>query len=241
MAASDLVLKGISRLPGVEYPVLTPNMQGLERALEAGATEVAVFAAASEAFSMKNINCTIQQSLDRFLPVLELAKEKNIKVRGYCSTVLGCPYQGEVPPEDVAKVAEWLYKNGCSEISLGDTVGVGTPLATQLMLNKVLEVVPAQNLAVHMHDTYGQALANILVSLNNGISVVDSAAGGLGGCPYSPGSSGNVGTEDVVYMLNGMFFFFNLVKILKDFYLPLKILKGFHLHFEDFKRFLPTL
>jgi len=204
MAASDHVLKGITRLPGVEYPVLTPNMQGLERAIEAGATEVAVFAAASEKFSQKNINCSIDESLERFVPVLEFAKKKNIKVRGYCSTVLGCPYQGDVDPVDVARVAGWLYDHGCSEISLGDTIGTGTPIKTQLMLNKVLERVPVDNIAVHMHDTYGQALANILVALNNGVSVVDSAAGGLGGCPYSPGSSGNVGTEDVVYMLNGM-------------------------------------
>lgn len=205
MAGSASVLSKMTHLPNVHYPVLTPNMQGYERAMAAGCKDIAVFAAASEGFSRHNINCTIEESLRRFEPVLDAARRDGVRVRGYVSTVLGCPYDGEVPVENVAEVASWLYQHGCYEISLGDTIGVGTPGKTRVMLDAVLEKVPREHLAVHMHDTFGQALSNIVVSLEQGISVVDSAAAGLGGCPYAgPTASGNVGTEDVVYMLQGM-------------------------------------
>lgn len=204
MADSDKVLAGIRQKPGNVYPVLVPNEKGMAAAVAAGAKEIAVFAAASESFSQKNINCTIEESLERFRPVMEEAKKHGIKVRGYVSCVLGCPYEGEIAPEAVAKVAKALFDMGCYEISLGDTIGTGTPVKTRAMLEAVLKDVPAENLAVHFHDTYGQALANILVALEEGIAVVDSAAGGLGGCPYAKGATGNVATEDVLYMLKGM-------------------------------------
>ena len=186
------------------YPVLTPNMKGYEAAVAAGAMEVAVFGAASEAFSRKNINCSIEESLARFAPVCEAASNDGVRVRGYVSCVLGCPYQGAVAPEDVAKVAQAMRDLGCYEISLGDTIGIGTPGSTAEMLRAVLDVVPVDALAVHFHDTYGQALANVLVALQHGIHVVDSSVAGLGGCPYARGASGNVSTDDLVYMLHGM-------------------------------------
>ena len=204
MADSAVVLKSLVRHPGVSFPVLTPNLQGFQAAVAAGATEVAVFAAASESFSQKNINCSIAESLERFRPVCEAARELNIAVRGYVSCVLGCPYEGEIDPKAVAQVAESLLNMGCYEISLGDTIGVGTAGSTATMIKEVSQVVPLQQLAVHFHDTYGQALANILIALQNGISVVDCSVAGLGGCPYAQGASGNVATEDVLYMLSGL-------------------------------------
>lgn len=204
MADSAQVFAAINRQDTVTYSALTPNLTGFEAALEAGADEVAIFGSASESFSQKNINCSIAESLARFKPVIAAARAKNIKVRGYVSCVLGCPYEGEIAPANVASVAKTLFEMGCYEISLGDTIGVGTPIATQIMLNAVLDVVPLCAVAVHFHDTYGQALANILVALQLGINVVDSAVAGLGGCPYAKGASGNVATEDVVYMLHGM-------------------------------------
>ncbi|GAC1449339.1 MAG: bifunctional 3-hydroxy-3-isohexenylglutaryl-CoA lyase/hydroxymethylglutaryl-CoA lyase [Desulfuromonadaceae bacterium] len=204
MADNAQVMLGITRRPGVSYPVLVPGMQGFEAAVAAGAEEIAVFGAASEAFSQRNINCSIAESLERFAPVVVAARERNIKVRGYVSCVLGCPYQGDVAPESVAQVALRLLEMGCYEISLGDTIGFGTPSKAQAMVKKVAEVVPYRRLAVHFHDTYGQALANILAVLEMGISVVDSSVAGLGGCPYAKGASGNVASEDLLYMLNGM-------------------------------------
>lgn len=204
MADTDKVYEGIGKKSGVSYPVLVPNEKGMQAAVAAGVKEIAVFAAASESFSQKNINCSIAESLERFKPVIEEAKKNGIKVRGYVSCVLGCPYEGEIKPDAVAKVAKALFDMGCYEISLGDTIGVGTPVKTRQMIEAVKKVVPVKNLAVHFHDTYGQALVNILVALEEGISVVDSAAGGLGGCPYAKGATGNVATEDVVYMLDGM-------------------------------------
>jgi hydroxymethylglutaryl-CoA lyase len=204
MADSQTVLKSLMRHPGVSFPVLTPNLKGFQAAVAAGATEVAVFAAASESFSQKNINCSIEESLERFRPVCEAARELNIAVRGYVSCVLGCPYEGEIQPAAVARVAEQLLAMGCYEISLGDTIGVGTAGSTAAMIQEVQKVVPLQQLAVHFHDTYGQALANILIALQHGISVVDSSVAGLGGCPYAAGATGNVATEDVLYMLNGL-------------------------------------
>ena len=203
MADSAEVFAGIKRHNGVTYAALTPNLQGYAAA-KAGATEVAIFGAASEAFSQKNINCSVAESLQRFAPVLEAAKADGIKVRGYVSCVVGCPYQGEVAPADVAFVAKALLDMGCYEISLGDTIGVGTPAKVNAMLDAVLAVVPKEQLAVHFHDTYGQALTNIYVALSRGIAVIDSAVAGLGGCPYAAGASGNVATEDVVYLLNGL-------------------------------------
>ena len=204
MAHHTEVLERIRRKPGVSYPVLTPNLKGLEAARAAGATEVAVFGAASEAFSKKNINCTIDESLERFRPVALEAKKHNIKVRGYVSCVLGCPYEGEVKPERVAHVAHALFEMGCYEISLGDTIGVGTPGRTKAMIEACARRVPVEKLAGHYHDTYGQALANIYASLELGVSTFDSSIAGLGGCPYAKGASGNVATEDVVYMLHGL-------------------------------------
>ena len=198
------VLSGIERRPGVTYPVLTPNLKGFERALEAGVTEVAVFGAASEAFSQKNINCSISESVERFWPVLEAAQKNNVRVRGYISCVLGCPYQGEVPLENVVNLAENMSEMGCYEISLGDTIGIGTPLKAKKMVETVAEKVPVSNLALHFHDTRGQALANIYACLELGVSVIDTSVSGLGGCPYAQGASGNVATEDVVYMLHGI-------------------------------------
>ncbi len=189
---------------GITYAALTPNLRGLESAIACGVKEVAVFGAASEAFSQKNINCSIAESLERFKPVMDLAKENGVRVRGYVSCVLGCPYDGEIAPEKVAEVAKALYDMGCYEISLGDTVGVGTPQKAKEMVRAVSEFVPVEKLAAHFHDTYGQALANIYAVLEEGISVVDSSVGGLGGCPYAKGAAGNVASEDVVYMLQGL-------------------------------------
>ncbi len=198
------VFAGIQRREGVAYPVLVPNLQGYERARAVGATEVAVFSAASEAFNRKNINASIDESIERFLPVLERAAADGVKVRGYVSTVLGCPYQGHVPVADVVRVAARMHALGCYEVSLGDTIGIGTPAGARAMLRAVAGEVPMAALAVHFHDTRGQALANILACLEEGVAVVDAAVSGTGGCPYAPGASGNVASEDVVYMLEGM-------------------------------------
>ncbi len=204
MGDNAAVFSGIERKAGVNYPVLTPNLQGFNAALALGVEEVAVFGAASESFSQKNINCSIQESLERFIPVCDAALKNNIRVRGYVSCVVGCPYEGEIHPEAVAVVAERLYKMGCYEISLGDTVGVGTPRQVQAMLQAVAAKVPVERLAVHFHDTYGQALANIYAALEFGVNVVDSSVAGLGGCPYARGASGNVASEDVLYLLKGL-------------------------------------
>ncbi|MFC6634250.1 hydroxymethylglutaryl-CoA lyase [Microbulbifer taiwanensis] len=204
MAASEEVLAGIRRKTGTVYSALTPNMKGYERALAAKADEVAVFGAASEAFTQKNINCTIAESLERFRPLLEQAQRDGIPVRGYVSCVLGCPYEGEIDPLKVAEVSGALLEMGCYEISLGDTIGVGTPEAAKRMIEQVSAKVPLEKLAVHFHDTYGQALANIYAALQMGVAVVDSAVAGLGGCPYAKGASGNVASEDVLYMLDGL-------------------------------------
>ena len=204
MADTDKVMAGIARKPGVGYPVLVPNMKGLEAALAAGAEEIAVFGAASETFSRKNINCSIAESLDRFAPVAEKARAQGLRVRGYVSCVLGCPYEGEIAPQAVAQVAARLKELGCAEISLGDTIGVGTAGAARALVETVAERVPIGQLALHFHDTYGQALANILACLELGVATVDSAVAGLGGCPYAEGAAGNVASEDVLYMLNGL-------------------------------------
>jgi hydroxymethylglutaryl-CoA lyase len=204
MADAAKVLAGIDRLPGVSYPVLVPNRKGLEAALSAGAEEIAIFCAASETFSQRNINCSITQSLERFAEVTELALSQGVKVRGYLSCVAGCPYEGAVAAKVVADIAARLVVFGCYEISLGDTIGVATPGQVQTLLDVVAESVPKRQLAVHFHDTYGQALANILVAIEAGIAVVDSSVAGLGGCPFAPGASGNVATEDVLYMLDGL-------------------------------------
>ncbi|WP_151669867.1 hydroxymethylglutaryl-CoA lyase [Nitrincola schmidtii] len=201
--ASD-VMAGITRKPGVTYAALTPNMKGLESAIAAKADEVAVFSAASEAFTQKNINCSIAESLERFAPIMETAKQSGIKVRGYVSTVMGCPYQGDVDPKQVAKVAKAMFEMGCYEISLGDTIGVGTPLKAKRMLEAVSKEVPINRLAAHFHDTYGQAIGNLYAVLEEGIAVIDASVAGLGGCPYAKGASGNVATEDVLYLLNGL-------------------------------------
>ena len=204
MADNAQVMLGITRRPGVSYPVLVPGMQGFEAAVAVGAEEIAVFGAASEAFSHRNINCSIAESLERFAPVIVAARQRNIKVRGYVSCVLGCPYQGDVAPETVAQVTQRLLEMGCYEISLGDTVGVGTPFKVQALINKVVQSAQPEHLAVHFHDTYGQALANILASLELGVAVVDSSVAGLGGCPYAKGAAGNIASEDLLFMLNGM-------------------------------------
>ena len=204
MADSAQVVAGIRRRPGVAYPVLVPNMKGFEAAVAAGVEEIAVFAAASEAFSQKNINCSIAESLERFQPVAEAARSQGIRVRGYISCVLGCPYEGEVRPQAVADVAARLLELGCYEISLGDTIGVGTPGKAKAMIEAVARHVPVAQLAGHYHDTYGQALANVYASLECGVAVFDASVAGLGGCPYAPGASGNVATEDLVYMLDGL-------------------------------------
>ena len=204
MADHTEVLERIRRKPGVSYPVLTPNLRGYEAAKAAGATEVAVFGAASESFSKKNINCSIAVSLERFRPVVEKALLEKVKVRGYISCVVGCPYEGEIAADKVAEVAGALYDMGCYEVSLGDTIGVGTPKKTQAMIEACLKRVPAEKLAGHYHDTYGQALANIYASMELGVATFDSSVSGLGGCPYAKGASGNVATEDVLYMLNGL-------------------------------------
>jgi hydroxymethylglutaryl-CoA lyase len=204
MADSADVMARIERKRGVVYSVLTPNLKGFEGAVAARADEVAVFGAASEAFSQKNINCSIAESLERFQPVCDAAKAANIPVRGYISCVLGCPYEGEIAPEAVARVAKTLSDMGCHEISLGDTIGRGTPAKAQAMIAAVASVVPMERIAVHFHDTYGQALANILAVMEQGVAVVDASVSGLGGCPYAKGASGNVATEDVLYMLDGI-------------------------------------
>ena len=204
MADNAAVMAGIARRTGTAYPVLTPNMKGFEAALAAGANEVAVFGAASESFSQKNINCSIAESLDRFAPVLEAAKAANVRVRGYVSCVLDCPYEGPVEPAAVATVAKRLYDMGCYEVSLGDTIGRGTPVRAATMVRTVADAVPLEKLAAHFHDTYGQALANLYAVLECGIATVDSSVAGLGGCPYARGASGNVATEDVLYMLAGL-------------------------------------
>ena len=204
LADAEEVYAGINRKPGVDYPALVPNMRGYDRAREAGVTSIAVFTAASEAFNQKNINASIDESIERFRPVLERARAEGVRVRGYVSTVLGCPYQGEVPVSDVVRVSKRLYELGCDEISLGDTIGVGTPVKARAMLHAVSHEVPMKALAVHFHDTYDQALANILVCLEEGVRVVDSSVSGTGGCPYAKGATGNVASEDVAYMLQGM-------------------------------------
>ena len=204
LADAGEVFAAIRKKPGVRYPVLVPNLQGYERARAAGAAEIAVFTAASEAFNRKNINASIDESIDRFTPVVERARADGVAVRGYVSTVLGCPYQGEVAVAEVVRVAARLHALGCYEISLGDTIGVGTPAKARAMLAAVAERVPMSALAVHFHDTRGQALANILACLELGVAVVDSSVSGAGGCPYARGATGNVASEDVVYMLHGM-------------------------------------
>jgi len=204
MADHAEVMAGIKRKEGVVYSVLVPNVRGMEAALKAGAQTVAVFAAASESFSLNNINCSIKQSFARFEPIIGMAQRANIPVRGYVSCVVGCPYEGEVAPSVVAKVASELYELGCYEISLGDTIGIGTPKQVRRMLEAVIKLVPADRLALHCHDTYGRALDNIYAGLEMGVSVVDSSVGGLGGCPYAPGSSGNVASEDVLNMLHNL-------------------------------------
>ncbi|MFT5164416.1 MAG: hydroxymethylglutaryl-CoA lyase [Alteromonadaceae bacterium] len=204
MAGTKAVFAGIKQHDTVTYAALTPNIRGLEGAIECGVKEVAIFGAASESFSQKNINCSIAQSIERFVPLMAQAKAAGIKVRGYVSCVLGCPYEGDIAPEKVAEVAVMLANLGCYEISLGDTVGVGTPEKVKQLINVVAKQLPVAKLAVHFHDTYGQALANIYSALQCGVSVVDSAVAGLGGCPYAAGASGNVATEDVLYMLNGL-------------------------------------
>lgn len=204
MADSDTVLAGIQRRPGVRYGALVPNLQGMHAAINAGADEVAVFASASEGFSQRNINCSISESLRRFEPVMALASRHGIPVRGYVSCVLGCPYDGAVAPEQVAAVSAELLAMGCHEVSLGDTIGVGVASATRQLIEVVSQRVPREQLAGHFHDTYGQALSNIYAALLEGVSVFDSSVAGLGGCPYAQGASGNVASEDVLYMLNGM-------------------------------------
>lgn len=204
MADAAEVMAGIQRKAGVSYPVLTPNLHGYEAARAAGAETVAIFGAASETFSQKNINCSIAESLERFAPVCAAAARDGVRVRGYVSCVIACPYEGPILPDAVVRVAERLLEMGCYEISLGDTIGVGTPAGTQRLLDVVLKRIPVEKIAVHFHDTYGQALANILTSLDYGVATVDSSVGGLGGCPYAPGAAGNVATEDVLYMLNGL-------------------------------------
>ena len=204
LADATDVYTAIKKKPGVRYPVLVPNLQGYERARAVGVREIAVFTAASEAFNRKNINASIDESIERFMPIMELAKADGVSVRGYVSTVLGCPYQGEVLVTDVVRVAKRIYELGCYEISLGDTIGIGTPAKARAMLAAVAQEVPMSALAVHFHDTRGQALANILACLELGVAVVDSSVSGAGGCPYARGATGNVATEDVIYMLHGM-------------------------------------
>lgn len=204
MAGSSNLFLKISKRAGITYSALTPNMMGFEAALNVGVKEIAIFAAASESFSQRNINCSINESLQRFKPVMEAARQHRISVRGYVSCVLGCPYEGDITPDQVLSVARELIDMGCREISLGDTIGIGTPGAVRTLIGKLSQEIPCDRLAVHFHDTYGQALANIYAALLEGVSVVDSSVAGLGGCPYATGASGNVATEDVLYMLNGL-------------------------------------
>lgn len=204
MSDTSLVYDGIERRTGVSYPALVPNLKGLESAKNAGVDEIAFFCAASETFSQHNINSSINQSLERLADIMAVALPSGIRVRGYLSCVAGCPYEGKVPVEAVAEIAERLVALGCYEVSLGDTIGIGSPGQVRLLLEAVVSRVPREKLAVHFHDTYGQALANILVALEAGIAVIDSSVAGLGGCPYAPGASGNVASEDVLYMLNGL-------------------------------------
>ncbi|MCV6588867.1 MAG: hydroxymethylglutaryl-CoA lyase [Marinobacterium sp.] len=205
MGDAAAVMAGINKQPGVFYAALTPNLRGAESAIETGKVdEMAVFTAASEAFTHKNINCTIAESLERFTPIMELAQQHGIRVRGYVSTVVGCPYAGDIHPLQVAAVARELIDRGCYEVSLGDTIGVGTPHRVKAMLEAVSKEVPMEKLAAHFHDTYGQALANLYAVVEEGLAVIDSSVAGLGGCPYANGASGNVATEDVVYMLHGL-------------------------------------
>ncbi|KNC74396.1 hydroxymethylglutaryl-CoA lyase, mitochondrial, partial [Sphaeroforma arctica JP610] len=204
MGDNTAVLQGIRRVEGISYPVLTPNMKGFEAAAEAGAEEVAVFGSATEEFSQKNIACSVEESLERFEKIMDAAKVLDIRVRGYVSCVMGCPYSGYVSPEKVAAVAKKLRDMGCYEVSLGDTIGTGTPGLMREVIDHTSAVIPMSEIAVHCHDTYGQALANILTAVDMGVRVVDASVGGLGGCPYAKGASGNVATEEVVYMLHGM-------------------------------------
>ena len=204
MADHAAVMAGIKKWPGVSYPALVPNMQGLIAALAVGVSEIAVFSSASETFSRRNTNCSIQQGLERFDEVCVAAQASGVRVRGYISCVLGCPYEGSVEPGRVADIASELMRMGCYEVSLGDTIGTGTPGKTRSLIEVVAGKVPLKNLAGHFHDTYGQALANAYSALECGISVLDSSVAGLGGCPYAPGASGNVASEDLLYMLNGM-------------------------------------
>lgn len=204
MSDNKLVYAGITKYPKVAYPVLVPNVKGLEEAISVGVTDIAIFAAATETFSQKNINCSIAESLDRFREIISVTQKYSIKVRGYISCALGCPYEGEVAPEVVANLAFKLFDMGCYEISLGDTIGVGTPLAAQNLIHATAKLIPIEHIGVHFHDTYGQALANIFAVLQKGVSIFDSSVAGLGGCPFAPGASGNVATEDVVYQLHGL-------------------------------------
>ena len=204
MANTAEVLAGLEPDADIHYPVLVPNLPGMQDALAAGAREVSVFAAASETFSQKNINCSIADSLDRFAEVMALAKANDIRVRGYVSCVLGCPYEGEIEIQQVAAISQKLYDIGCYEISLGDTIGAGTPLKTRTLIEAVAQKIGIENIAVHFHDTYGQALVNLYAALQLGVRSIDSSVAGLGGCPYAKGASGNVASEDVVYMLDGM-------------------------------------
>ena len=204
MADTAAVYTNIPKDPGVEYPVLVPNMKGLERALEAGVTSIAIFTAASESFNKRNINMSIDESFENYAPVAARAREEGLRVRGYVSTAFGCPYEGDVPPEKVLEVCARLLDIGCYEVSVGDTIGVGTPTQVQGVIGMLLQVIPATKLAMHFHDTRGTALANTLAALEMGIATFDASSGGLGGCPYAPGASGNMATEDLVYMLDKM-------------------------------------
>lgn len=204
MANTETVMAEIQRKPGVSYPVLVPNKQGMNGAVEAHCGEIAIFTAASEAFCRKNTNCSIDESFERFAPVMEAALKHGMKVRGYVSTVIACPYDGKVAPSKVAEVSERLFKMGCYEVSLGDTIGVGTPAECVAMVEAVAGKMPREKMAAHFHDTYGQSLANIMAVMERGITVFDTAVAGLGGCPYAKGASGNVGTEDVIYLMNGL-------------------------------------
>ena len=204
MGDHDALMRSLTRVPGVSYPVLTPNLQGFEAAVAAGADDVAVFAAASEAFAKTNINCSIAESIDRFVPVMAAARERGVRVRGYVSCVIGCPYEGEVAPAQAAAVARRLADIGCHEVSLGDTTGVGTPASVQRLLQACAKQLPLERLAGHFHDTYGMGVANVYAAYNFGLRAFDASVGGLGGCPYAKGATGNVATEDVVYLLHGL-------------------------------------